>query len=150
MAGTSWPNLWGRRGGRRGARFAFLALAFGLFYFLCIFFACLTPSSVFWSRPLYCNMRLSSYLLASTGSALLVFSQCPDFSQYSREHHPPFSVGRYNLSYQRPDPSCRTLSSPRVEAEITRLNSKITDPDLFRLFQNSCKEAPHETAEASY
>lgn len=62
---------------------------------------------------------------------------CPDFLDYSKGYHPPFSAGRYNLSYQRPSGACRTFSSQAVEDTITRISSTIADPDLFRLFQNS-------------
>ena len=62
---------------------------------------------------------------------------CPDYLDYAKEHHAPFSTGRYNLSYQRPDPQCRTFISPDVEFTIKRLKSKIADPDLYRLFENS-------------
>lgn len=44
---------------------------------------------------------------------LLAQAQCPDYVRYYAEQHPPFSPGRYHLSYQRPSPSCRTLSLPR-------------------------------------
>ncbi|KAL6720478.1 hypothetical protein ACLMJK_002401 [Lecanora helva] len=51
--------------------------------------------------------------------------------------HGPFSSGRYNLSYQRPSPNCRTLNSAEVENAIANLTSAIADPDLARLFENS-------------
>ena len=62
---------------------------------------------------------------------------CPDYSDYSQQYHPPFSSGRYNLSYQRPDPACRTFVSDIVDSTIQSLNTTIADPDLFRLFENS-------------
>ena len=37
----------------------------------------------------------------------------------------------------RPDPACRTFNSSDVESIITQMQSVITDPDLYRLFQNS-------------
>lgn len=64
------------------------------------------------------------------------FAQCPDYSNYSQEYHPPFA-GRHNLSFQRPSPACRTFVSPLVESTLTRLQSVINDPDLYRLFENS-------------
>lgn len=77
-------------------------------------------------------------LLGCFGTAVIVSGQsCPDYLDYSKAYHPPFSGGRYNLSYQRPSEVCRTFISPSVEDTITRLNSSITDRDLFRLFQNS-------------
>lgn len=63
--------------------------------------------------------------------------QCPDYSSYSRQRHEPFSTGVYNLSYQRPSPACRTFNSSVVEDVISRVQTVITDPDLFRLFENS-------------
>ena len=79
-----------------------------------------------------------SFLLTCLGAAVLVESQgCPDYLDYSKAYHSPFSTGRYNLSYQRPIETCRTFRSQAVEDTITRLNTTITDPDLFRLFQNS-------------
>ncbi|KAI9842855.1 MAG: hypothetical protein M1837_006876 [Sclerophora amabilis] len=62
---------------------------------------------------------------------------CPEYLQYSQEYHAPFSAGRYNLSYQRPDLDCRTFASRGVEDTILRLKSTIEDPDLYRLFQNT-------------
>ena len=64
-------------------------------------------------------------------------SQCPDYTTYSAEPHGPFSSGSYNLSYQRPPVECRNFTSPLVESTISRLNSTIADPDLFRLFENA-------------
>lgn len=69
--------------------------------------------------------------------AALTAAQCPDYTSYSANPHPPFSSGTHNLSYQRPSPSCRTINSSYVEATITRLKSIITDPDLSRLFENA-------------
>ncbi len=77
-------------------------------------------------------------LLTCLGGAIVVGGQgCPDYSDYAKGYHPPFSAGRNNLSYQRPSEVCRTFTSQVVEDTITRLNSTIADPDLFRLFQNS-------------
>lgn len=71
-------------------------------------------------------------LLVSTAAA-----QCPDYLSYSESAHAPYSSGRYNLSYMRPEPACRTFNSSVVEDTITNMSSVITDPDLYRLFQNS-------------
>ncbi len=48
-----------------------------------------------------------------------------------------FSTERYNLSYMRPDPACRTFNSSVVEEAITSMQSVIKDPDLYQRFQNS-------------
>lgn len=77
-------------------------------------------------------------LLTCLGAAIVVGGQgCPDYSDYSKGYHPPFSAGRNNLSYQRPSEACRTFTSQVVEDTIARLNSTIADSDLFQLFQNS-------------
>ena len=39
--------------------------------------------------------------------------------------------------------SCRTFTSQAVEDAITQMNSTIADPDLFRLFENSCESHSH-------
>ena len=78
---------------------------------------------------LYSVLELFVWLVSGQG--------CPDYSDYSQQYHPPFSSGRYNLSYQRPDPDCRTFTSAIVEDTIQSLNTTIADPDLFRLFENS-------------
>ncbi|KAL9136773.1 MAG: hypothetical protein Q9175_002010 [Cornicularia normoerica] len=70
-------------------------------------------------------------------SSLAAAQSCPDYADYAAAPHAPFSGGVYNLSYQRPAPSCRTFTSPAVESTIARLNPTITDPDLYRLFENS-------------
>ncbi|KAL2038939.1 hypothetical protein N7G274_008279 [Stereocaulon virgatum] len=67
----------------------------------------------------------------------LTAAQCPDYTSYSSTPHGPFSGGIHNLSYQRPDPNCRTYYSAYTEAAIIRLKSVIIDPDLSRLFENS-------------
>lgn len=64
-------------------------------------------------------------------------AQCPLYQQYSNQLHEPFSTGNHNLSYARPIPACRTFYSQEVEDEIQRMKSVITDPDLFRMFENT-------------
>ncbi|KAF2433616.1 hypothetical protein EJ08DRAFT_607390 [Tothia fuscella] len=84
-------------------------------------------------------MALFSYGLLLFFGAILGFAlaQCPDYLNYANVRHPPFSSGRYSLSYQRPEESCRTFRLPIVESTIASIQSKISDPDLRRLFENS-------------
>ncbi|KAK8066321.1 hypothetical protein PG997_013068 [Apiospora hydei] len=63
--------------------------------------------------------------------------ECPNYSTHSQQRHEPLSTGAYALSYQRPDPACRTFNSSGVEEIIVRLKDKIYDPDLYRLFENT-------------
>ena len=98
-----------------------------------------TPSERPWKASIIAAMQ--GILFSLVAAATLVFpairAQCPDYSEYSQEYHPPFSTGRYNLSYMRPAPACRTFNSSIVENTITEMQSVIKDPDLYRLFQNS-------------
>ncbi|KAI9706998.1 MAG: hypothetical protein M1820_004586 [Bogoriella megaspora] len=82
-------------------------------------------------------MYLPKQLVRLTPFVVLASAACPDYSDYSQQYHSPFSSGAYNLSYQRPTPACRTFNSSAVEDVVTRMQSEIIDPDLYRLFQNS-------------
>lgn len=62
---------------------------------------------------------------------------CPNFEQYMRGRPGPESTGKRKFPSVRPPPECRTFPVPAVEAYITKMEDKITDPDLYRLFQNS-------------
>ncbi|PSN75054.1 hypothetical protein BS50DRAFT_31795 [Corynespora cassiicola Philippines] len=68
---------------------------------------------------------------------LLAWAQCPEYVDYAKEVHEPLSSGRYQLAYQRPTEQCRTFRSQGLEDVITRMESVIADPDLYRLFQNA-------------
>jgi len=61
---------------------------------------------------------------------------CQDYTIYASESHGPFSTGRFNLSYQRPPPECRTFQLPEVEETIRSLKKLVKDPDLYRVFEN--------------
>jgi uncharacterized protein len=86
-----------------------------------------------WSFPLLAF----SLLLPWIGKAQEINLTCPDYFVYANERHGPFSTGAYNLSYQRPPVRCRTFNSSMVEDTITSLKGNISDPDLYRLFENS-------------
>lgn len=62
---------------------------------------------------------------------------CPDYAQYARRRHPPLSDGPLELPYQRPDPRCRTFTSPAVEDVIREVTSRMVDKDLARIFENA-------------
>jgi meiotically up-regulated gene 157 (Mug157) protein len=81
-------------------------------------------------------------LIGTMAAAVAVFSTavraaCPDYSDYSQKVHTPLSIGKYQLSYMRPDPACRTFTSPIVEDTISSMKTIIKDPDLYRIFENS-------------
>jgi hypothetical protein len=101
-------------------------------------------NQAFWTSSQTNEMALKKlqnvFVGALAGTSVVtvgVRAQCPDYSQHSQQYHAPFSAGRYNLSYMRPDPACRTFNSSEVEDTITSMQSVIKDPDLYRLFQNS-------------
>ncbi len=80
---------------------------------------------------------LSIFMTATAMVGESVHADCPDYSLYSQDRHMPFSTGKYNLSYMRPDSACRTFNSSIVEDTISSMKGIIKDPDLFRLFENS-------------
>ncbi|KAF2715433.1 glycoside hydrolase family 125 protein [Pleomassaria siparia CBS 279.74] len=76
-------------------------------------------------------------LALSSSVPLLASAQCPDYLDYSTQIHEPLSSGKYKLPYQRPSEECRTFKSQSLEDTITRMESVIKDPDLYRLFTNA-------------
>lgn len=78
-------------------------------------------------------MHLLSLIALLFSTAL---AQCPDYLDYALEHHGPYTPGRFNLSYQRPEPACRTFNSSAVEDVLLTVMNATTDLDLFRLFLN--------------
>ncbi|CUM64208.1 uncharacterized protein PRCAT00001802001 [Priceomyces carsonii] len=62
--------------------------------------------------------------------------KCPDYTEYSKHKHAPFSTGQHNFPYMRPVPKCRTFVSNAVEKVITDLKDKVQDPDMGRLIEN--------------
>jgi meiotically up-regulated gene 157 (Mug157) protein len=70
--------------------------------------------------------------------AALAAAQCPGYTSYASERHPPFSSGIHNFPYQRPSEECRTYRVPLVESIIEEeIKQVIKDPDLLRLFENT-------------
>ncbi|KAG6060300.1 hypothetical protein E4U33_006965 [Claviceps sp. LM78 group G4] len=64
-------------------------------------------------------------------------SSCPDYTHYAQKPHEPFSSGPLKLPYMRPSEECRTFKSPAVEKVIEDMKTRIKDPDLARLFENT-------------
>ncbi|KAL7785217.1 DUF1237 domain-containing protein [Trichoderma ceciliae] len=62
---------------------------------------------------------------------------CPDYALYATYPHRPFSSGPLALPYQRPNPRCRTFYSEEIERVIEDVTSRMKDPDLARLFENT-------------
>ncbi|KAF5333469.1 hypothetical protein D9611_002335 [Ephemerocybe angulata] len=81
----------------------------------------------------------SLLLVAGVASGVITGSngQCPEYSSYSKAPHPPFSSGELALPYMRPSPECRTFTSTAVERVIEDMKSRLKDPDLARLFENT-------------
>ncbi|EEQ41528.1 hypothetical protein CLUG_05656 [Clavispora lusitaniae ATCC 42720] len=64
-------------------------------------------------------------------------SECPNYVDYSKKPHPPYSAGKYKYPYMRPAPKCRTFTSSSLEKLISDLKRKLKDPDLARLTENA-------------
>ncbi|KAK8074077.1 hypothetical protein PG994_004976 [Apiospora phragmitis] len=70
-------------------------------------------------------------------------STCPDYNDYSKSRHEPFSSGALALPNMRPSPECRTFNSSAVEVVmipqkvITDMQARLKDPDMAMLFANT-------------
>lgn len=73
----------------------------------------------------------------TTAQEVVPKPDCPNFEQYMRGRPGPESTGKRKFPLVRPPPECRTFPVPAVEAYISKMEDKIKDPDLYRLFQNS-------------
>lgn len=62
---------------------------------------------------------------------------CPSFEAHMRTKPGPPSAGTRQFPLVRPPPECRTYPVPAVDAYIDKMAARLTDPDLYRLFQNS-------------
>ncbi|OAL56396.1 hypothetical protein IQ07DRAFT_6148 [Pyrenochaeta sp. DS3sAY3a] len=82
-------------------------------------------------------MRSSKILSILSSLPILASAQCPEYIDYSKQVHEPLSSGKYKLAYQRPSEQCRTFQSPLLEDTLSRMETVIQDPDLYRLFQNA-------------
>jgi hypothetical protein len=82
-------------------------------------------------------LKRAALLLSLLGVTLAENLTCPDYYVWSTEHHPPYSGGVYNLSWQRPVTRCRTFNLSIVDETVDRVAADISDPDLKRLFVNS-------------
>ncbi|KZP24643.1 glycoside hydrolase family 125 protein [Athelia psychrophila] len=64
-------------------------------------------------------------------------AQCPDYATYAGTPQGNASTGPLALPYMRPAPACRTFNSSVVEQVIANVTSRMKDPDLARLFENT-------------
>jgi hypothetical protein len=62
---------------------------------------------------------------------------CPDYTTYAQSPQGNPSSGPLGLPYMRPDPACRTFNSTSVEKVILDMKSRLKDPDVARLFENT-------------
>ncbi|KAF3769039.1 hypothetical protein M406DRAFT_44277 [Cryphonectria parasitica EP155] len=62
---------------------------------------------------------------------------CPTFENYMKRKPGPPSAGSRQFPSLRPPPECRSFTVPAVDDYIKKMEEKIKDPDLYRLFQNS-------------
>ncbi|KAH6635209.1 Six-hairpin glycosidase-like protein [Chaetomium sp. MPI-SDFR-AT-0129] len=62
---------------------------------------------------------------------------CPEYGSYATFPHPPLTDGPLKLPFQRPNPRCRTFQSDAIEKVIKDVTSRMKDPALARLFENT-------------
>ncbi|KAJ7782212.1 hypothetical protein DFH07DRAFT_909060 [Mycena maculata] len=82
-----------------------------------------------------------AFFLLAVGAAgvsnLHVRDTCEDFATYSTRPEGTPSKGPLGLPYMRPPATCRTFNSSAVEKVVANLTSRMKDPDLARLFENT-------------
>lgn len=74
---------------------------------------------------------------------------CPDYTDYARDFHEPGSGGPLNLPFQRLSRRCRKFVSHVIDSTIENISSKMTDPDLARLFTNAFPNTLDTTIQAT-
>ncbi|KAK0645582.1 hypothetical protein B0T16DRAFT_411507 [Cercophora newfieldiana] len=72
-----------------------------------------------------------------TGDSTFDKAACPNYAHYAAYPHRPLSKGPLALPFQRPDRRCRTFHSDAIEKVIVDITSRMKDPDLARLFENT-------------
>ncbi|KAK1219554.1 hypothetical protein PQX77_017743 [Marasmius sp. AFHP31] len=63
--------------------------------------------------------------------------ECPDYTDFARTPQGTPSNGTLQLPFMRPAPQCRTFNSTAVEKVIEDMKTRLKDPDLARLFENT-------------
>ncbi|KAH7887907.1 Six-hairpin glycosidase-like protein [Phlebopus sp. FC_14] len=76
-------------------------------------------------------------LAVSVAAAGVAWADCPDYTTYAQSPHGNPSSGPLALPYMRPDPACRTFNSTSVEKVISDMKTRLKDPDVARLFENT-------------
>lgn len=71
------------------------------------------------------------------GVSSVIAQGCPDYTTYAQTPHGVISSGPLSLPYMRPAPECRTFNSSAVERVIDDMKSRLKDPDIARLFENT-------------
>ncbi|KAJ6452377.1 Six-hairpin glycosidase-like protein [Mycena vitilis] len=85
-------------------------------------------------RLLACLLPAVSAIIAPT---LEPRETCEDFASYSTRAEGIPSKGPLGLPLMRPAAGCRTFNSSAVEKVIVNMTSRMKDPDLARLFENT-------------
>ncbi|KAI0068999.1 hypothetical protein BV25DRAFT_1792433 [Artomyces pyxidatus] len=75
--------------------------------------------------------------VVTTMGVASVVAQCPDYTTFAQFPQGNVSTGPLKLPFMRPAPACRTFNSSAVETVIHDITSRMKDPDLARLFENT-------------
>ncbi|KAJ7919575.1 Six-hairpin glycosidase-like protein [Mycena leptocephala] len=84
-----------------------------------------------------CLLALLSTVGATITPNVDARALCEDFATYSTRPEGTPSKGPLGLPLMRPGPACRTFNSSAVEKVVANLTSRMKDPDLARLFENT-------------
>ncbi|KLO12852.1 hypothetical protein SCHPADRAFT_915488 [Schizopora paradoxa] len=86
------------------------------------------------------RLSISSLLtVVGLGTTAVVQAQsgCPDYTNFAMAPQGNKSTGPLGLPFMRPAPACRTFNSSAVEKVISDMTSRLKDPDVARLFENT-------------
>ncbi|KAG6116085.1 hypothetical protein E4U14_000501 [Claviceps sp. LM454 group G7] len=87
--------------------------------------------------PLPIQLVACALTVAAAAAAASSSGGCPEYEQFARVRHEPYSSGRFQYPFQRPALPCRSYTVPEVEETIQRVEKLVKDPDLYRLFVNT-------------
>ncbi|KAK7470856.1 hypothetical protein VKT23_002272 [Stygiomarasmius scandens] len=87
----------------------------------------------------FIRMKLTSLqtLVVTITTVSSVLAQCPDYTTFAQTPQGTPSNGTLGLPFMRPPAECRAFNSTSVERVITDMKTRLKDPDIARLFENT-------------
>ncbi|KAL0581969.1 hypothetical protein V5O48_000027 [Marasmius crinis-equi] len=83
------------------------------------------------------TLKFNLPITITTSLALGASIQCPNYNEFAQAPQGNPSNGTLALPFMRPAPACRTFNSTAVEKVIEDMKTRLKDPDVARLFENT-------------